>query len=299
LSCHVAGVNAFPILEKDEEYVLAKQWKEDGNPQAVDKIVKSHLRLVLKIAHGYRGYGLPIEDLIAEGAVGVMQAVRNFDPERGFRFSTYARWWIKASMQEYIVRSWSLVKIGTQKTQRKLFFGLNRLKSALGIADKHSLSSEDVRQISEKMEVPTEHVLDMEQRLAGRDFSLNTPLSSEQKGNEWQELVEDTADNQEETVLHQQELRYRQDLLIRAIKHLTPREYNVLSLRRLSETPHTLEDIAQQIGLSRERVRQVEHAAFIKLQRIIRKLSKNNSRTLELCLIGVSLPNIWTAVENS
>ncbi|MDR0406903.1 MAG: RNA polymerase factor sigma-32 [Holosporales bacterium] len=299
LSHYVSNINAFPTLGKDEEYMLAKEWKEAGNAEAMDKIIKSHLKLVWKIARGYRGYGLPVEDLIAEGAIGVMQAVRNFDPERGFRFSTYAQWWIKASIQDYIMRSWSLVKISTQKTHKKLFFGLNRLKAALGFADKRILSPEEVRQVSEKMNVPTEQIIEMERRLSASDFSLNAPRSEEENGDEWQDWVEDTTENQETTTLHQQELDYRRNLLVCAIKHLTPREYKVLSMRRLAEEPLTLGEVAQRVNLSRERVRQIENAAFTKLQRTIRNLSQENPRTLVMCLIGVSLSDIWAVVDPS
>jgi RNA polymerase sigma-32 factor len=298
VSNYVSGINTFPVLEKDEEYILTKQWKESGNSQAIDRIVKSHLRLVVKIAHGYRGYGLPTEDLIAEGTIGIMQAAQNFDPERGFRFSTYARLWIKASIQEYVMRSWSLVKMNTRKTHRKLFFGLNRLKTMLGLADGRNLSQEEVRQISEKMEVPEEHVIEVNQRLSGADFSLNSPLS-EDNGVTWQDWVEDDSDNQETIVLGQQELRYRRDLLVRAIKHLTPREYEVLSLRRLSENSCSLEEVARQVGFSRERVRQIEKSAFMKLQTIVRQLSKSNPRALETCLIGAVLSEVWLAVKHS
>jgi RNA polymerase sigma-32 factor len=284
LSSHLSHLNDFPILEKDEEYRLACEWQETGHSKAIDRLVKSHLRLVWKMARGYRGYGLSLEDLVAEGTIGVMQAAQRFDPQRGFRFSTYAQWWIKASMQDYIMRSWSLVKVSTQKTHRKIFFSLNRIKAALGLKNKQTLSEEETRQVAEKMEVPITHLREVEQRLSAMDFSLNATRSEE--GDEWQDYVEDTTETPETVILEKQEGRYRHDLLHQAIKHLTPKEYKVLHLRRLSDPPLTFDVIAKKMHLSREGVRQIEQRAFQKLQRTMKALHQQKPHTVMAFLIG-------------
>ncbi|MDR1266963.1 MAG: RNA polymerase factor sigma-32 [Holosporales bacterium] len=279
VSAHLSALHDFPPLEKEEEYRLAKEWQETGRRESIDRIVKSHLRLVRKIAHGYRGYGLLLEDLIAEGSIGILQAASRFDPERGFRFSTYAQWWIKASMQDYILRSWSLVKFNTRATYKKLFFSLNRVKTSLDLAGQRRLSDADLDRVAREMEVPSAHLREVEQRLSAADFSLNTPYSTESEAGEWQDYMEDPSENPEEVTLNEQEQRYRHALLTRALKCLTPREYKILHLRRLSETPLSLESIAQQIGLSRERVRQIEQSAFRKLQRAVRESGRDQPRT--------------------
>ncbi|MDR2412499.1 MAG: RNA polymerase factor sigma-32 [Holosporales bacterium] len=283
LSPCLSHLNDFPILDKDEEYRLACEWQKTGHSEAIDRLVKSHLRLVWKMARGYRGYGLSLEDLVAEGTIGVMQAAQRFDPQRGFRFSTYAQWWIKASMQDYIMRSWSLVKVSTQKTHRKIFFNLNRIKATLGFKGRQTLSEEETRQVAEKMEVPITHLREMEQRLSATDFSLNATRSED--GDEWQDYVEDAAKTPETTILEEQEGRYRHDLLRQAIKHLTPKEYKVLHMRRLSDPPLTFDAIAKKMHLSRERVRQIEQRAFQKLQRTMKTLHQKKPHATMVFLI--------------
>jgi RNA polymerase sigma-32 factor len=272
LAVYLREIRKFPILEKNEEYMLAKSWKEHGDLQAAHKLVTSHLRLVAKIAMGYRGYGLPLADLIAEGNIGMMQAVKKFDPERGFRLATYAMWWIRAAIQEYILHSWSLVKIGTTAAQKKLFFNLRRLKGEMKAIDEGDLSAEQVHEISQRLEVPEEDVVNMNRRmLGGGDQSLNAPISrGEEDSGEWQDWLVDKGPDQEARLGASEELTRRQRLLTRAMDGLNPREREIIEARRLSEKPATLEDLSQKFGVSRERIRQIEVRAFEKLEKNVK-----------------------------
>ena len=271
LAVYLRDIKKFPILEANEEYILAKSWKEHGDIEAAHKLVTSHLRLVAKIAMGYRGYGLPLADLIAEGNVGMMQAVKRFDPERGFRLATYAMWWIRASIQEYILHSWSLVKIGTTAAQKKLFFNLRRLKGEMKAIEDGDLSAEQVTQISKRLEVPEEEVINMNRRLLGGDQSLNAPIRSDGDGDgEWQDWLVDQHDSQETTYGAEQELSRRQRLLTKAMHGLNQRERDIIIERRLKDNPATLEDLSQKFNVSRERIRQIEVRAFEKLQKNIK-----------------------------
>jgi RNA polymerase sigma-32 factor len=249
--------------------MLAKRWREHADPEAAHRLVTSHLRLVAKIAMGYRGYGLPLSELISEGNVGMMQAVKRFDPERGFRLATYAMWWIRASIQEYILHSWSLVKMGTTAAQKKLFFNLRKLKGQLQAIDEGDLSPENVKKIATELGVPEADVVSMNRRLAAPDHSLNAPLRNDGEG-EWQDWLVDEVEDQETSLSERQELGLRRDLLRRAMTHLTPRERDILVERRLRDVPTTLEDLSQRYNISRERVRQIEVRAFEKLQRAIK-----------------------------
>lgn len=269
LSRYLQEIRKFPMLEPEEEYMLAKRWREHDDADAAHKLVTSHLRLVAKIAMGYRGYGLPLSELISEGNVGMMQAVKRFDPDRGFRLATYAMWWIRASIQEYILHSWSLVKMGTTAAQKKLFFNLRRLKGQLQAIDEGDLSPENVKKIAQTLNVPEEDVVQMNRRLASPDHSLNAPLRAEGEG-EWQDWLVDEAESQESHLGERQELQYRRRLLADAMKNLNDRERFILNERRLKENPSTLEDLSQKYGISRERVRQIEVRAFEKLQKAIR-----------------------------
>jgi RNA polymerase sigma-32 factor len=271
LARYLREIRKFPMLAQEEEYMLAKRWREHADPEAAQKLVTSHLRLVAKIAMGYRGYGLPLADLIAEGNVGMMQAVKRYDPERGFRLATYAMWWIRASMQEYILHSWSLVKMGTTAAQKKLFFNLRRMKGRIQAIDDGDLSPENLAKIATELQVPEADVIDMNRRLAGPDHSLNAPVRADSEGGgEWQDWLVDDAEDQEETLGEMEELGLRRDLLSAALSHLTPRERDILNERRLRDEPTTLEDLAQKYGVSRERVRQIEVRAFEKLQKLIK-----------------------------
>lgn len=266
LTQYLQEIRKFPILSADEEYMLAKRWKEYGDREAAHKLVTSHLRLVAKIAMGYRGYGLPVSDLISEGSVGMMQAVKKFDPERGFRLATYAMWWIRASMQEYILRSWSLVKIGTTAAQKKLFFNLRRIKNQMHEIDNGNLSPEQVEQIADQLDVTEQDVLQMNERMSGRDQSLNAPISKNGEPGEWIDWLEDKSQNPETQFFHDDEMDKRRTLMQNALENLSDREQNILTQRRLSDNPKTLEDLSQKYGISRERVRQIEQRAFEKLQ---------------------------------
>jgi RNA polymerase sigma-32 factor len=259
-------IRKFPMLQPEEEYMLAKRWREHGDPDAAQRLVTSHLRLVAKIAMGYRGYGLPLSELISEGNVGMMQAVKRFDPDRGFRLATYAMWWIRASIQEYILHSWSLVKMGTTAAQKKLFFNLRKLKGQLQAIDDGDLSPENVRKIATELGVPEADVVSMNRRLAAPDHSLNAPLRSDGEG-EWQDWLVDDVEDQETSLSERQELSLRRDLLRGAMSHLTPRERDILVARRLSDVPTKLEGLSQKYGISHERVRQIEVRAFAKLQK--------------------------------
>jgi len=270
LARYLREIRKFPMLEKEEEYMLAKRWREHADPEAAQKLITSHLRLVAKIAMGYRGYGLPLADLIAEGNLGMMQAVKRFDPDRGFRLATYAMWWIRASIQEYILHSWSLVKIGTTAAQKKLFFNLRRIKGRIQAIEDGDLSPEAVKKIATELEVPESDVIDMNRRLAGPDHSLNAPLRSDGDGaGEWQDWLADDSDTQETNLGEMEELGLRRDLLNSALSRLTDRERDILSERRLQDDPTTLEDLAKKYGVSRERVRQIEVRAFDKLQKLM------------------------------
>ncbi|MGZ8362602.1 MAG: RNA polymerase sigma factor RpoH [Caulobacteraceae bacterium] len=270
LSRYLTEIRKFPMLAKDEEFMLAKRWKEHQDPEAAHRMVTSHLRLVAKIAMGYRGYGLPIGEVISEGNVGLMQAVKKFEPDKGFRLATYAMWWIRASIQEYILRSWSLVKMGTTAAQKKLFFNLRKAKAEIAAFQEGDLHPEQVSHIATKLGVLNEEVISMNRRLSGGDASLNTPLRSDSES-EWQDwLADDNAVSQETQVAETEEKTIRMALLEEAMSELTDREKHILTERRLKETPSTLEELAGQYGVSRERVRQIEVRAFEKLQKAMR-----------------------------
>ncbi|MBK19549.1 MAG: RNA polymerase sigma factor RpoH [Rhodospirillaceae bacterium] len=269
LSRYLSEIRKFPILEAQEEFMLAKNWTERDDTDSAHKLVTSHLRLVAKIAMGYRGYGLPLGELISEGNVGLMQAVKRFDPDKGFRLSTYAMWWIKASIQEYILHTWSLVKIGTTAAQKKLFFNLRKLKGQLQAIDDGDLSPENVKQISERLNVPETEVVSMNRRLSGPDNSLNAPLKAEDDG-EWQDWLVDESANQEEVLGDREELAGRRKLLANALTNLNERERHIFVERRLTENPKTLEELSEEYNISRERVRQIEVRAFEKVQKAIK-----------------------------
>ncbi len=269
LARYLQEIRKFPMLEAGEEFMLAKSWREHGDSEAAHRLVTSHLRLVAKIAMGYRGYGLPLSELISEGNVGMMQAVKRFDPDRGFRLATYAMWWIRAAIQEYILHSWSLVKMGTTAAQKKLFFNLRKLKGQMQAIDEGDLSAERVRLIAEKLEVPEADVVSMNRRLASPDSSLNAPMRADSEG-EWQDWLVDETDSQEIRLAEREELTKRQRLLRRAMEHLNERERHILIERRLRDVPATLEELSGHYGISRERVRQIEVRAFEKLQKSIK-----------------------------
>jgi RNA polymerase sigma-32 factor len=269
LSRYLQEIRKFPMLAVDEEFMLAKRWQEHQDTEAAHRLVTSHLRLVAKIAMGYRGYGLPLSELISEGNVGMMQAVKRFDPDRGFRLATYAMWWIRAAIQEYILHSWSLVKMGTTAAQKKLFFNLRKLKGQLQAIEEGDLSPENVTKIATALDVPEQDVVNMNRRLAAPDHSLNAPLRADSEG-EWQDWLVDEGETQEAKLGERQELGLRRDLLVKAMNHLNERERDILTHRRLREQPTTLEDLSQKYGISRERVRQIEVRAFEKLQKAIK-----------------------------
>ncbi len=267
LSRYLSEIRKFPMLAKDEEFMLAKRWQEHEDPEAAHRLVTSHLRLVAKIAMGYRGYGLPIGEVISEGNVGLMQAVKKFDPDKGFRLATYAMWWIRASIQEYILRSWSLVKMGTTAAQKKLFFNLRKAKSEISALQEGDLHPDQVSTIATKLGVLNEEVISMNRRLSGGDASLNSPMRADSES-EWQDwLVDDKTPSQETVVADSQEKSIRMSLLGEAMTELSERERHILTERRLKDDPTTLEDLASQYGVSRERVRQIEVRAFEKLQK--------------------------------
>ena len=269
LSRYLQDIRKFPILEKQQEFMLAKSWREHGDSDAAHQLVTSHLRLVAKIAMGYRGYGLPMGELISEGNVGMMQAVKRFDPDRGFRLATYAMWWIKASIQEYILHSWSLVKIGTTAAQKKLFFNLRRIKGEIQAMEEGDMVPENVKEIATRLNVPETEVISMNRRMAAFDNSLNAPLRADSEG-EWQDWLVDDSESQETLLAESEELEKRRELLHGALETLNDRERHILVERRLSEDPLTLEQLSQQFGISRERVRQIEVRAFEKLQKSMR-----------------------------
>jgi RNA polymerase sigma-32 factor len=269
LSRYLQEIRKFPMLEPEQEFMLAKRWQEHEDPAAAQTLVTSHLRLVAKIAMGYRGYGLPLSELVSEGNVGMMQAVKRFDPDRGFRLATYAMWWIRAAIQEYILHSWSLVKMGTTAAQKKLFFNLRKLKGQLQAIEDGDLPPEIVTSIATKLEVPETDVINMNRRLASPDHSLNAPLRADGEG-EWQDWLVDQEETQEAKLGDRQELGLRRDLLKNAMKTLNDRERHILTERRLRDEPVTLEDLSRKYNISRERVRQIEVRAFEKLQKSIK-----------------------------
>ena len=268
LAVYLQEIKKFPMLTAEEEYMLAKRYKEHGDSDAAHKLVTSHLRLVAKIAMGYRGYGLPVTDLISEGNVGIMQAVKRFDPEKGFRLATYAMWWIRAQIQEYVLHSWSLVKIGTTAAQKKLFFNLRKIKNQLTSIDTGNLSPENVREIATRLDVKEGEVIDMENRLFTSDQSLNVKLG-EEHDTEWQDLIEDKQETHDRIIENKDELNYRRSLFSKAFEVLNEREKAIIKLRKLSENPLKLEDLSKKYKISRERVRQIEEKALEKLQKEI------------------------------
>ncbi len=270
LSRYLDEIRRFPMLQPQEEYMLAKRWREHQDPTAAEKLVTSHLRLVAKIAMGYRGYGLPISEVISEGNVGLMQAVKKFEPEKGFRLATYAMWWIKAAIQEYILRSWSLVKMGTTANQKRLFFNLRRVKSQLKALDEGDLHPDHVKTIATKLGVAEDDVVSMNRRLGG-DASLNAPVRADEEGAEWQDWLVDNSEDQETTLGEAQELDGRRKLLGDALGVLNERERRIFEARRLTEDPITLEELSTEFGISRERVRQIEVRAFEKVQEAVKK----------------------------
>jgi RNA polymerase sigma-32 factor len=269
LTRYLQEIRKFPMLTPEEEYALAKRWQETGDLEAAHKLVTSHLRLVAKIAMGYRGYGLPIGELISEGNVGMMQAVKRFDPDRGFRLATYAMWWIRAAIQEYILHSWSLVKMGTTAAQKKLFFNLRRLKGEMQAIEDGDLKPEQVAKIAKDLDVPEQDVIQMNRRLAATDHSLNAPVRVDGEG-EWQDWLVDESDNQEVELAEREDMGRRKALLANALRTLNERERHILIERRLKDEPTTLEELSHQYGISRERVRQIEVRAFEKLQRAMK-----------------------------
>ena len=266
LSIYLQEIKKFPILTAEEEYMLAKRYKERGDTEAAHKLVTSHLRLVAKIAMGYRGYGLPVTDLISEGNVGIMQAVKKFDPERGFRLATYAMWWIRAQIQEYVLHSWSLVKIGTTAAQKKLFFNLKKLKNQLSSIDSGNLSPENAREIASRLNVKEAEVLDMDNRLFSGDQSLNVQIG-EEGDTEWQDMLVDSNDTQDNILANSNELSFRKKIFEQALGVLNDREKEIISLRKLKDKPVKLEELSKKFNISRERVRQIEEKAFEKLQK--------------------------------
>ncbi|PTM94449.1 RNA polymerase sigma factor RpoH [Mycoplana dimorpha] len=282
LNRYLDEIRKFPMLEPQQEYMLAKRYQEHDDRNAAHQLVTSHLRLVAKIAMGYRGYGLPIGEVISEGNVGLMQAVKKFDPERGFRLATYAMWWIKAAIQEYILRSWSLVKMGTTANQKRLFFNLRRMKSKIQAIEEGDLRPDQVAEIANKLQVSEAEVVSMNQRLSG-DASLNAPIkASEGDSGQWQDWLVDDRDSQEETLIEQDELETRRAMLARAMGNLNDREKRIFSARRLSEDPVTLEELSTEFDISRERVRQIEVRAFEKVQDAVQKLAAEQAKSLRV-----------------
>ena len=269
LSRYLQEIRKFPMLTQEEEYMLARNWRDHDDTEAAHKMVTSHLRLVAKIAMGYRGYGLPLGELISEGNVGMMQAVRRFDPEKGFRLSTYAMWWIRASIQEYVLRSWSLVKMGTTAAQKKLFFNLRKIKGQIKAIEEGDLTPEHVSEIAEKLNVSETEVVNMNRRLSGGDSSLNAPMRADSES-EWQDMLVNEELDQESALAEQDEMAHRQDMLVSAMEVLNEREKHILTERRLKDEPSTLEELSQVYDISRERVRQIEVRAFEKLQKAMK-----------------------------
>jgi RNA polymerase sigma-32 factor len=281
LTRYLEEIRRFPMLEPQEEYMLAKRYLEHADPKAAHKLVTSHLRLVAKIAMGYRGYGLPIGEVISEGNVGLMQAVKRFEPERGFRLATYAMWWIKASIQEYVLRSWSLVKMGTTANQKRLFFNLRKVKSKIQALDDGDLNPEQVKEIATRLSVSEDEVISMNRRLSG-DASLNAPIRSSdgEAGGDWQDWLVDDHDSAEEMLIEQDELENRREMLTSAMSSLNDRERRIFQARRLADDPVTLEDLSTEFGISRERVRQIEVRAFEKVQDAVKAAAIKQQKAL-------------------
>ena len=283
LGRYLDQIKKFPMLDADEEYILAKDWLDKQNTKAAHKLVTSHLRLVAKIAMGYRGYGLPIADLIAEGNIGMMHAVKKFDPEKGFRLATYAMWWIKAAIQEFVLKSWSQVKIGTTASQKKLFFNLRKIKGRINALEDGDLSPNQVDHISKTLNVSEDDVVSMNRRMLGGDHSLNSQINrNDGEEAEWQDMLPDERDNQETRFVNNQEQNIRSKIMVEALDHLKLREKDIIIKRRLIDTPKTLEDLSQEYNVSRERIRQIETRAFEKLQEAMKIKAK------ELKLIGTN-----------
>ncbi len=269
---YMQEIQKFPVLSVDEEYALAKRWSEDGDAAAAHALVTSHLRLVAKIAMGYRGYGLPMAELIAEGNIGLMQAVKKFEPEKGFRLSTYAMWWIKASIQEFVLRSWSLVKMGSSAAQKRLFFNLRKMKKRLKrVDDAKSLSPDEIRLIARELDVSEQDVQDMDQRMSAHDQHLNARIGHDDEGGEWGDMLADDRDSQETLLANQEEYGQKRSLMLQAIASLNERERDIISERQLSEQPRTLEELSERYGVSRERVRQIEARAMEKMADYVAK----------------------------
>ena len=276
LSVYLAQIKKFPMLDAEEEYMLAKNWRENGNLQSAHKLVTSHLRLVAKIAMGYRGYGLPVNELISEGNLGLMQAVKKFDPDKGFRLATYAMWWIKAAIQEYVLRSWSLVKMGTTTAQKKLFFNLKKLKNKIAPGQEGDLKDDQVNEISKRLNVESKEVVNMNRRMMGQEKSLNDPIKAGEN-DEWQDWLVDDSLDQELLLSQQQEYNEKKELLASAMNVLNEREKEIIIARRLNEDPVTLEDLSKKFKISRERIRQIETKAFEKLQKSMINASKSKN----------------------
>ncbi len=276
LSVYLAQIKKFPMLDAEEEYMLAKNWRESGNLKSAHKLVTSHLRLVAKIAMGYRGYGLPVNELISEGNIGLMQAVKKFDPDKGFRLATYAMWWIKAAIQEYVLRSWSLVKMGTTTAQKKLFFNLKKIKNQIAPGQEGDLKKDQVDEISKRLDVDSKEVVNMNRRMMGQEKSLNSPIKSGET-DEWQDWLIDESLDQELIISQQQEFNEKKELLEKAMKILNEREKEIINARRLSENPVTLEELSKKYKISRERIRQIETKAFEKLQKSMINASKSKN----------------------
>jgi RNA polymerase sigma-32 factor len=275
LSAYLAQIKKFPMLDAEEEYMLAKNWKTTGNVKSAEKLVTSHLRLVAKIAMGYKGYGLPINEMISEGNVGLMQAVKKFEPEKGFRLATYAMWWIRASIQEYVLRSWSLVKIGTTTAQKKLFFNLKKIKNKIAPQSEGDLRDEHVNEIADKLDVSKSEVISMNRRLSGKEFSLNAQVGED--GDEWQDWLVDKELDHDLKFAQQEEMQNRKELLNDSINILNDREKEILYSRRLNDEPTTLEDLSQKYKISRERIRQIENKAFEKIQKHMLNSAKSKN----------------------
>ena len=275
LSDYLIQIKKFPMLEREEEYMLAKNWRNRGDIKSAEKLVTSHLRLVAKIAMGYRGYGLPIGEMISEGNVGLMQAVKKFDPEKGFRLATYAMWWIKAGIQEYILRSWSLVKMGTTTAQKKLFFNLKKLKNKIAPRSDGDLKDEHVTEIANRLDVKKDEVISMNRRLSGQELSLNAPVG--ENGDQWQDWLADKSMDQELSFAHNEEMKQRKDLLENSLEILNQREREILNYRRLVDQPVTLEKLSRKYKISRERIRQIENKAFEKIQKHMLNAAKSKN----------------------
>ena len=276
LSVYLAQIKKFPMLDAEEEYVLAKNWRDNGNLQSAHKLVTSHLRLVAKIAMGYRGYGLPVNELISEGNLGLMQAVKKFDPDKGFRLATYAMWWIKAAIQEYVLRSWSLVKMGTTTAQKKLFFNLKKIKNQIAPDQEGDLKDHQVKEISKRLDVDSKEVINMNRRMMGQEKSLNDPIKHGE-ADEWQDWLVDDSLDQELLISQKQEYDDKKELLENSMKILNERERQIIIARRLSDNPVTLEDLSKKYRISRERIRQIETKAFEKLQKSMINASKSKN----------------------